>query len=150
MFRDVEEDEEAARELRAIFGNDPAGHTKFPTFLINGKRVRNPRLRDLDRLLAHEGLYDPGVVHEPQARRFVRFMEPRDAFVSYSETEDRITLGHIEVPTEKRGSGLGVKLAREVFPLVRDLGKTARITCPFMRKVAALDPEWAAYFNIQS
>lgn len=152
LFRDVEADKEAARELGAIFGADPEGHTKYPTFLIKGKRLRNPRLRDLDRALAHEGLYDPGIVHEAQAQRFTKFMAPQDAFVSYSESDRRITLGHIEVPIEKRGSGLGAKLALAVFPLVRELGETqgksARITCPFMRKVAASVPEWAEYFNV--
>lgn len=146
VLRDVETDDEAARELRLLY---PNGALKFPTLLINGKRVRNPRLRELDRVLAHEGLYDPGVVHEPHAQRFVRFMAPQDAFVSYSETEDRITLSHIEVPAEKRGTGLGARLALEVLPLVRGLGKTARITCPFMRRVAASDPQWAAYFGVQ-
>ena len=149
ILRDVEDDAEAAVELRALFGNDPDGHTKFPTLLINGKRVRNPRLRDLVRILAHEGLSSPGVVHEPHAKRFVWYMAPRDAFVSYSESDDRITLGHIEVPPEKRGAGLGTQLALEVFPLVEALGKTARITCPFIRKVAA-GSEWASYFNIRT
>jgi glutaredoxin/predicted GNAT family acetyltransferase len=152
LFRDVEANKEAARELSAIFGSDPAGHTKYPTFLIKGKRLRNPRLRDLNRALAHEGLYDPGIVHETPAQRFTKFMSPQDAFVSYSQTDDRITLGHIEVPVEKRGSGLGAKLALAVFPLVQELGemrgKSARITCPFMRKVAASVPEWAEYFNV--
>ena len=149
VFRDVEEDQDAAGELRLIFGNDPEGHTKFPTFLINGKRIRNPRLRDLDRALAHEGLYDPGVVHEPQAQRFVKFMRPTDAFVSYSESGGMITLGHIEVPIEQRGSGLGAKLALEVFEMIKDHDKPARITCPFMRKVAQSVPEWAAFFNVK-
>lgn len=151
-FRDVEADKEAARELSAIFGADPAGHTRYPTFLIKGKRLRNPRLRDLDRALAHDGLFDPGIVHEKQAQRFVKYMAPQDAFVSYSENDKRITLGHIEVPIEKRGSGLGAKLALAVFSMVRELGeaegKAARITCPFMRKVASSVPEWAEYFNV--
>ncbi len=145
ILRDVEEDDEAARELRLLY---PDGALKFPTLLIKGKRVRNPSLRDLDRVLAHQGLYDPGVAHEPHAQRFVRFMAPRDAFVSYSETQERITLSHIEVPEEKRGGGLGARLALEVFAMVRELGKTARISCPFMRRVAASDPIWADHFNI--
>ena len=153
VFRDVEADKEAARELSAIFGADPAGHTKYPTFLIKGKRLRNPRLRDLDRALSHEELYDPGILHETQAQRFTKFMTPQDAFVSYSESDQRITLSHIEVPREKRGSGLGAKLALAVFPRVKELGeaqgKSVRISCPFIRKVALSEPEWAEYFNVR-
>jgi predicted GNAT family acetyltransferase len=118
--------------------------------MIAGKRVRNPSLRELDRTLARSGLYDPGVAHEAKSNRFVRYMTHRDAFVSYSESDDRIVLGHIEVPPEKRGTGLGAKLALEVFPLVEEMGKTARITCSFMRRVAASDPYWASYFNIKA
>lgn len=145
VLRDVEQDEAAAEELRHLY---PNGALNFPTLLIQGKRVRNPSLRELDRVLAHLGIYDPGLVHEPKSNRFVRFMAPRDAFVSYQENDERITLSHIEVPQEKRGTGLGAKLALEVFPEVEALGKTARITCPFMRRVAASDPKWADYFNI--
>ena len=146
-FRDVS-DAAAAGELRRIFGGDPAGDKKFPTLLIHGKRLRNPSERDLDRALAHAGLYDPGVVHEPNAKRFVRYMLPRDAFVSYSEHNDAIVLSHIEVPREKRGSGLGKTFALEVFPRVKALGKPTRITCPFLRKVAADNDEWAHHFGI--
>ena len=145
ILRDVEEDEDATAELRLLYAD---GGLKFPTLLIRGKRVRNPTLRDLDRQLAHAGLYDPGVVHEPRAQRFVRFMAPQDAFVSYSETTNQIVLSHIEVPAQKRGSGLGAKLALEVFPMVKAIGKTARVTCPFLRTIAASNAEWANYFNI--
>ena len=145
-LRDVEADPDAAEELKLLF---PNGALNFPTLLIQGKRVRNPSERDLDRALAHAGLYDPGVIHEPRSNRFVRFMAPQDAFVSYQETDERITLSHIEVPIEKRGTGLGAKLALDVFPSIEALGKTARITCPFLRRVAASEPKWAAYFNIQ-
>ena len=146
-FFDVEINDEAANELRLLYADRDL---QYPTFLIGGKRVRNPSLRELDRTLTHEGLYDAGVAHEPKSKRFVRYMKPQDAFVSYSESETKIILGHIEIPPEKRGSGLGARLALEVFPMVKDLGKEARITCTFMRKVAASRPEWAEYFNIAS
>ncbi len=148
-FLDVENDEAAANELRLLYADRDL---KYPTFLIAGKRVRNPSMRELDRTLTHKGLYDAGVVHEPKSKRFVRYMKPQDAFVSYSESEAKIVLGHIEVPPQKRGFGLGAKLALDVFPMVKELtgtnGKEARITCTFMRKVAASRPEWAEYFNI--
>lgn len=146
-LRDVEHDECAADELRSLYSD---GDLKFPTLLVQDKRLRNPDMRALDRALAHADLFDPGVMHEPHANRFLRFMAPRDAFVSYCLTDDLITLTHIEVPEEKRKSGLGARFALEVFPLVRDMGKPARITCSFMRRVASRDPQWADYFRIKN
>lgn len=144
-FLDVEAKADAASELRQLYTD---GDLKYPSLLIGTTLLRNPSLRDLDRKLAHEGIYNPGAVHEPKSGRFVRYMKPKDAFVSYSETETRIVLGHIEVPLQSRGTGLGAKFALEVFPLVQALGKEARITCPFMRKVASKHAEWADYFNV--
>ena len=145
VLKDVTRDKAAEDELRTLFSNRQA---HFPTFLIAGKKLRNPKLRELERALAHAGIYDPGLINEPRAKRFVKFMAPEDAFVSYHETDALITLTHIEVPISKRGSGLGAKLALGVFPKVKALEKPARITCSFMRKVAASDPEWADYFKI--
>ncbi len=145
VFLDVEADEAAASELRQLYTD---GGLKFPALLIGNTIIRNPALRELERKLAHEGLYNPGAVHEPRSNRFVRYMKPQDAFLSYSETDSRIVLGHIEVPPQSRGTGLGAKFALEVFPMVKALGKEAQITCPFMRKVASRNPEWADYFNV--
>ncbi len=145
-FCDIEVSPNAAAELRKLF-ND--GNLKSPTLVIGGKKLRNPSERELDRVLAREGLYDPGIVHEAECARFVRYMKPSDAFVAYSRSGDRLTLTHIEVPSEARGSGFGTLLALDVFPLVKDLGLTARITCPFMRRIAAGVPAWAEYFNIR-
>ena len=145
IFFDVETNEEAANELRQLYTDR---ELKYPTLLIDGKRVRNPSMPELDRKLTRAGLYDAGVFHEAKSKRFVRYMEPQDAFVSYSETETRITLGHIEIPQASRGSGLGARFALDIFPMVKALGKEARITCLFMRKVAASRSKWAEYFNI--
>ena len=64
-------------------------------------------------------------------------------------TRDHITLTHIETPVEKRGTGLGARLALVVFPLVKAMGGSASITCGFMRKVAASRPEWVNYFGVK-
>ena len=87
------------------------------------------------------------IVHDSKAQRFILSMEPRSAFVTYVKRGDIITLTHIETPLEKRGTGLGARLALRVFPLVKEMGGTANITCNFMRKVAASRPEWADYFG---
>ena len=89
------------------------------------------------------------ILHDSQAQRFVFAMEPRDAVVTYTRNGDHITLTHIETPVEKRGTGLGARLALVVFPLVKAMGGSASITCGFMRKVAASRPEWANYFGVK-
>lgn len=47
-FRDVEEDVQAAMDLRALYAN---GKLNFPTITIGTKRLRNPSDRDLEKWL---------------------------------------------------------------------------------------------------
>ena len=145
VFEDVAQNQNSETKLRALFED---GEVKFPTFVIKGRTIRNPSLKELDKVLAREEIRDPGIIHEPKSQRFVKYMKPKDAFVSYARNESRITLTHIEVPHEKRGTGMGARLALKVFPMVKEMGLTANITCSFMRKVAASKPEWADYFGV--
>lgn len=55
VFLDVEENEAAADELRALY---TTGRLNFPTLLIDGKKLRNPRLLDLEKWLSKKG-YTP-------------------------------------------------------------------------------------------
>ncbi|MEM7656433.1 MAG: glutaredoxin family protein [Bacteroidota bacterium] len=48
IFLDVEEDEAAAIELRSLY---ESGKLNFPTFLIHGKKLRNPRIEELEKWL---------------------------------------------------------------------------------------------------
>ncbi len=48
VFLDVHEDESAANELRSLYVN---GKLNFPTILIGTKKLRNPKLKDLDKWL---------------------------------------------------------------------------------------------------
>lgn len=142
---EVDRDAEAARRLEALTGSAD----KFPTFEIAGRKLRNPRLAELDKGLARAGLYDPRLVHGARARRFIRHMASGDGFVSYAWQGDRMVLGHIEVAPALRGSGAGARLAAEVFAHLAGAGHEQRVTCPFLRRVAMTRPEWRRQFNLR-
>lgn len=142
---EVDSDENAARRLTELTGS-PA---KFPTFSIMGRKVRNPKPEDLDKALARAGLHDPGLVHDETSQRFVRHMAPSDAFVSYSWQGDRMVLGHIEVDPSLRGSGIGARLAAEVFEHLERAPHEIRLTCPFLRRVGRTRTEWRGKFNLK-
>jgi len=108
---EVDKDPTAAKRLTELTGSAD----KFPTFQIDGKKLRNPTLPELDKVLARAGLYDPGLVHDKKSQRFVRHMAPSDAFVSYTWQVERMVLGHIETDASLRGSGLGARFAAQVI-----------------------------------
>lgn len=141
---EVDKDAEAAARLKELAGSAD----KFPTFQIKGRKLRNPKLPDLDKELARAGLCDPGLIHNERAQRFIRHMAPSDAFVSYVWQGDRMVLTHIEVDPSFRGSGLGARIATEVFEHIENRPHEIRLTCPFLRKVALTRPEWRQKFNL--
>ncbi|SFR48332.1 N-acetyltransferase [Litoreibacter janthinus] len=141
----VDKNPEAAKRLSALTGSAD----KFPTFEINGRKLRNPTLPDLDKTLARSGLYDPGLVHDQMSRRFIRHMAPSDAFVSYTWQGERMVLGHIETDPSLRGSGLGARFATEVFEHLESAPHEVRLTCPFLRIVGATRPEWRKKFYLK-
>lgn len=141
---EVDKDSDAAQRLIALTGSAD----KFPTFQIRGRKVRNPKLSDLDKELSRAGLYDPGLVHDEPSRRFVRHMAPSDAFVSYHWQGDRMVMSHIEVDPALRGTGAGGRFATEVFDAIQSRPHEIRLTCPFLRRVATTRPEWREKFGI--
>jgi predicted GNAT family acetyltransferase len=142
---EVDKDETAARRLTELTGS----RTRFPTFSIKGRKVRNPKPEELDKELARAGLYDPGLVHDETSQRFIRHMSPSDGFVSYVWKGDRMVLGHIEVDPSLRGSGLGGRLATEVLEHLEHAPHEIRLTCPFLQRVARKRPEWREKFNLK-
>ena len=64
---EVDKDPRAAVRLTKLAGSAD----KFPTFQIKGRKLRNPKLPELEKELARAGLYDPGLIHEERAQRFV-------------------------------------------------------------------------------
>lgn len=142
---EVDKDPEAAKRLAALTGNA----AKFPTFEINGRKLRNPTLPDLDKALARAGLFDPGLVHDTKSQRFVRHMAPTDAFVSYAWQGDRMVLGHIETDPALRGTGIGTRLATEVFEHLESAPHEVRLTCPFLRRIGATRADWRERFQLK-
>ncbi|MAZ22976.1 N-acetyltransferase [Roseovarius sp.] len=142
---EVDKDAQAAERLTALTGSA----SKFPTFLIKGRKLRNPRLAELDKALARAGLYDPGVIHDAKAQRFLRHMLPSDAFVSYRWQGDRMILSHIEIDPALRGSGLGAHFAAEVFERLLPSSHDIRLACPFLRQVARTRAAWREKFNLE-
>lgn len=142
---EVDKDPNAASRLSALTGSAD----KFPTFEINGRKLRNPTLPDLDKALARAGLYDPGLLHDEKSRRFIRHMAPSDAFVSYTWQGERMVLGHIETDPSLRGIGLGARFATEVFEHLEHAPHDVRLTCPFLRRVGATRAEWRKKFQLK-
>ena len=142
---EVDKDPVAAKRLSALTGSAD----KFPTFEICGRKLRNPTLPELDKTLARAGLYDPGLIHDRKSQRFIRHMAPSDAFVSYTWQGERMVLGHIETDPALRGSGLGAKVAAEVFEHLMGTAHEVRLTCPFLRRVGATRSEWRDKFHLE-
>ena len=51
VFKDVTKDKEAAQELRNLY---KSGKLNFPTIVIDGKKLRNPSINDLEKQLIRE------------------------------------------------------------------------------------------------
>ena len=143
---EVDHDQQAADRLTALAG----AADKFPTFEIKQRKLRNPSLPDLDKALARADLFDPGLVHDPKGQRFIRHMAPSDAFVSYTWQGDCMVLGHIEVDAALRGSGIGPKVAIEVFQQLENTNHDIRITCPFLKRVGATRTQWREKFQLRT
>jgi predicted GNAT family acetyltransferase len=142
---EVDKDPDAARRLAALTGSAD----KFPTFQIKGRKLRNPKLPQLEKVLARSELYDPGLVHDEKSQRFIRHMAPSDAFVSYVWQGDRMILTHIEVAPMLRGKGLGARFAIEVLEEAAIRPHEVRLTCSFLRRVAGTRQEWRQKFNLE-
>ena len=64
--------------------------------------------------------------------------------VAYYRIEDgNLVLTHTEVPFEYSGRGIGSKLARGVFEILRATGRKAVLRCPFMGAFFARHPEYS-------
>ena len=141
---DISEQADEAARFGARF---PDGKPHSPGLVIADRAWRNPSVADVEKLLARAGAVARRPIHFPEQQRIVWHMQPRDAFASYSmRNEGPLVFGHIETPTELRGTGLAAKLALELFDWLEQNGVDARLTCSFLRKVAASDPKWTSRF----
>jgi predicted GNAT family acetyltransferase len=61
----------------------------------------------------------------------------------YSIADGHLILTHTEVPQEFSGQGIGTRLARGVFDLLRQSSCKAVLKCPFMGHFFATHPDYA-------
>ena len=143
---DVEAPGSSATRFGPLFAS---GRPYAPALVIGARAWRNPPVADVEKLLAREQLVPSRLNHYPEQGRVVWHMPPSDAFASYVMRSDgTLVFGHIETAPELRGTGLGARLAGQLFDWLRETKSEARLTCSFLRKVAASKPEWAEKFLI--
>lgn len=140
---EVDRDETARQRLADLVG-DP---TKFPTFEIKGRKLRNPKLPDLDKRLARAGLYDPDIQHDERQQKFLQYMNPSDAFARYSKTADGIAIDHIEIDISNRGKGIGKAFARKVLGYLEHQPWSVAIRCEFLQDTANENENWRNRFK---
>jgi len=61
----------------------------------------------------------------------------------YRDADGKLVFIHTEVPSEFAGQGIATELARGTFDLLRESGRKAVLTCPFMVRFANAHPEYA-------
>lgn len=75
---------------------------------------------------------DNEVVERPELHRFELVVDGGTAVANYRVDGNRVVLIHTEVPQKLSGRGIGSRLARGVFDLVRASDRKIVIRCPFM------------------
>lgn len=82
------------------------------------------------------------VVEKPEQNRFELALDGGTALVAYRVDGNRLVLIHTEVPEEFSGQGIGSRLAKGVFELIRASGRKAVVRCPFLQAWIAKHPEY--------
>jgi len=83
------------------------------------------------------------VIRDNAARgRFEMDVDGKTAFVSYRAKPDVIELLHSETPAELRGRGVGTRLARGVFDLLRERNAKVAVYCGFLIDFLRRHPEY--------
>ncbi len=88
------------------------------------------------------------ILYEPDENQFRMPTDAGDALVTIRWEGDVMVLPHAEVPAALRGTGAGGRLAQGVFEQVESMGVKARLTCPFLVRVAKADPRWQKLFEL--
>lgn len=82
------------------------------------------------------------VVENPEQNRFELALDGGTALVAYRRDGDRLVLVHTEVPAQFSGQGVGSRLAKGVFELIRASGRKAVVRCEFLKGWIAKHPEY--------
>ena len=74
------------------------------------------------------------VIDNPEEHRFELALDGDDMAAAYYRIDEngRVVLTHTEVPFEYGGQGIGTRLAKGVFDLIRASGRKAVLKCSFM------------------
>ncbi|WP_246685916.1 GNAT family N-acetyltransferase [Mesorhizobium sp. B2-4-6] len=72
------------------------------------------------------------VVERPELHRFELAVDGGAAAAYYRVEEGRVVLIHTEVPQELSGRGIGSRLVRSMFDLIRVSNRKVVIRCPFV------------------
>jgi glutathione S-transferase len=84
------------------------------------------------------------VRENPEQHRFERPIHDGVIAAAYYRLDNgRLAFIHTEVPNEFSGEGIGSELARGTFEQLRQTGRKAILTCPFMVHFAVTHPEFA-------
>jgi predicted GNAT family acetyltransferase len=73
------------------------------------------------------------VVENSERNRFELSLGGGTALVAYRRDGDRLVLIHTEVPEQFAGQGVGSRLAKGVFELIRASGRKAVVRCEFLK-----------------
>jgi glutathione S-transferase len=93
--------------------------------------------------LARLALLFNKVRENPEQRRFERPIHDGSiAAAYYRDADGKLVFVHTEVPSEFSGQGIATELARGTFDLLRQSGRKAVLTCPFMVHFANTHPEY--------
>jgi predicted GNAT family acetyltransferase len=86
------------------------------------------------------------VVENPERHRFELAIDGSEEIAAaYYRIDDNgnLVLTHTEVPSEFSGQGIGSRLARGTFALIRASGRKAVLRCPFMTAFYTRHPEYS-------
>jgi predicted GNAT family acetyltransferase len=80
------------------------------------------------------------VADNPAKHRFELEVDGHLALIAYRTDNGVRVLYHTEVPEELGGKGVGGRLAKGAFDLLRAKGEKVRATCPFLTKWLERNP----------
>ena len=86
------------------------------------------------------------VIENPERHRFELVIDGSEAIAAaYYRIDDNgnLVLTHTEVPSEFSGQGIGSRLARGVFDMIRATGRKTVVRCPFMAAFYSRHPEYS-------
>lgn len=87
---------------------------------------------------------DAKVRENPEQHRFERSIHDGSIAAAYYRNDGgKLVFVHTEVPSQFSGQGIATDLARGTFELLRQSGRKAMLTCPFMVQFASTHPEFA-------